>query len=87
VRGAYMLGPPTPTSYVGRAGFWLISGSIKNDAMSVVLGTTTGTISFTSSNNLFVKWVRQTGPTAIGTLYPVWMLSEHEAAPSIAKTR
>jgi hypothetical protein len=87
VRGAYMLGPPTPTSYVGRAGFWLISGSIKNDAMSVVLGTATGTISFTSSNNLFVKWVRQTGPTAIGTLYPVWMLSEHEAAPSMAKTR
>jgi hypothetical protein len=87
VRGAYMLGPPTPTSYEQRPAFFRpISGSIKNDAMSVVLGTATGTISFTSSNSLFVKWVRQTGPTAIATFYPVWRLSEHEVTPALAKT-
>ena len=88
VRGAYMLGPPTPTSFDQRPAFFRpISGSIKNDAMSIVLGTVVGTISFTSSNNLYVKWVRQAGPTATATFYPVWRLSEHEVAPALAKTR
>jgi hypothetical protein len=88
VSGIYMLGPPTPTSFEQRPAFFrLFSGKIKDDILSVVLGTNKGSISFASSNTLFVKWVLETGPTVTAAFYPVWILSEHEGAPSVAQTR
>ena len=88
VGGTYILGPPKPTSYEQRpASSWPISGAVENDVLSIVLGSNRGTINFASSNNLLVKWVRKTGQTATATFYPVWLLSEREGAPSMAKVR
>jgi hypothetical protein len=89
VTGVYASGPPTPSSYQ-QSPAWsrVMSGKIKDDVLSFVLGTASAVVHFSPPNALFITWTfHQTGRTATDIFYPVWILSEHENGSSVAQTR
>lgn len=88
VTGVYAVGPPTPSGYdQSQAWFRLMSGKIKDDVLSFVLGTATAVVRFSPPDALFINWTFQNGRSATDIFYPVWILSEHEGASPVAQTR